>query len=77
MLFRSRRRERGEGSPVATAVIHMAHALGLTAAAEGVEEAHQLAGLRELDCDLGQGFLFAKARPPEEVEQLLRAHTIW
>ena len=69
--------ENGEGSPVATAVMHMAHALGLTAAAEGVEEKHQLAGLRALDCDLGQGFLFAKARPPEEIEQLLLSGITW
>jgi diguanylate cyclase (GGDEF)-like protein/PAS domain S-box-containing protein len=69
--------ENGEGSPVATAVMHMAHALGLTAAAEGVEETHQLAGLRALNCDLGQGFLFAKARPPEEIEQLLLSGVTW
>jgi diguanylate cyclase (GGDEF)-like protein len=67
----------GEGSPVATAVMHMAHALGLTAAAEGVEEEHQLAGLRALDCDLGQGFLFAQAEPPDEIEQLLLCGVTW
>jgi diguanylate cyclase (GGDEF)-like protein/PAS domain S-box-containing protein len=70
-------REDGDGSPVATAVMHMAHALGLAAAAEGVEEPQQLAGLRALGCDLAQGFLFAEPRPADEIEELLRAHPSW
>ena len=56
----------GEGCPVATAVIHVAHALGLIASAEGVEDADQLAGLRSLGCDWAQGFLFAKPLPPDD-----------
>jgi diguanylate cyclase (GGDEF)-like protein/PAS domain S-box-containing protein len=67
----------GVGSPVATAILHMAHALGLTTAAEGVEDEGQLAGLRALGCDLAQGFLFERALPPEDLLRLLAAGPRW
>lgn len=70
-------REDGDGSPVATAVMHMSRALGLVTSAEGVEESQQLAGLRSLGCDIAQGFLFAKALPSEQVEDLLRRSPSW
>jgi EAL domain-containing protein (putative c-di-GMP-specific phosphodiesterase class I) len=46
-------------------VVELAHALGLTATAEGIETVEQLRLLRELDCDVGQGFLLAQPLPPE------------
>jgi diguanylate cyclase (GGDEF)-like protein/PAS domain S-box-containing protein len=52
-------------------VVSLAHALGLVAMAEGIESEAQLASLRELGCDLAQGFLFARAVPPAELEELL------
>jgi diguanylate cyclase (GGDEF)-like protein/PAS domain S-box-containing protein len=67
----------GNGSPVATAVVHMARALGLLAAAEGVEEPDQLAGLRALGCEWAQGFLFAEPLPAADLEQLLRSDPCW
>ena len=36
--------------------------------AEGVETPLQLARLRELGCDQGQGYLFGRPRPPDLVE---------
>jgi diguanylate cyclase (GGDEF)-like protein/PAS domain S-box-containing protein len=59
----------GDGSPVATAVLHMAHALGLYVIAEGVEKRAQLDGLLELRCDLAQGELLAPPGPPDEIER--------
>jgi diguanylate cyclase (GGDEF)-like protein/PAS domain S-box-containing protein len=59
----------GAGSPVVTAVLHMAHALGLRVVAEGVERADQHAGLQKLLCDQAQGFLFAVPAPPDELEE--------
>jgi len=67
----------GEGSVVATAVLHMARALGLTAAAEGVEHPGQLAGLREIGCDLAQGYLFSRPLAADEVTELLARPPRW
>jgi EAL domain-containing protein (putative c-di-GMP-specific phosphodiesterase class I) len=52
-------------------VVSLAHALGLVAMAEGIESEAQLASLRDLGCDLAQGFLFAHAVPPAELAELL------
>jgi EAL domain-containing protein (putative c-di-GMP-specific phosphodiesterase class I) len=46
----------------------LAHNLGLTATAEGIETLEQLAIVRELGCDVGQGFLIS---PPLEAEALI------
>jgi EAL domain-containing protein (putative c-di-GMP-specific phosphodiesterase class I) len=59
------RRADDDRGTIATAVIGIAHALGLTAAAEGVENEHQLEVLRNLDCDLAQGYLFS---PPVDAD---------
>ena len=52
-------------------LVSLAHALGLLAIAEGIESDGQLTSLRELGCDLAQGFLFAPPAPPEQVDRLL------
>jgi diguanylate cyclase (GGDEF)-like protein len=57
---------------IVTAMIELGHALGLTAIAEGIETADQLCVLRELGCDLGQGYYFARPAPAEQVRELLR-----
>ena len=49
---------------ICAATITLAHALGLSVVAEGVETAEQLAYLRSLGCDLLQGYLFAKPLDP-------------
>jgi EAL domain-containing protein (putative c-di-GMP-specific phosphodiesterase class I) len=51
---------------IVSAIIELAHALGIRVVAEGVETAAQLACLRELGCDRAQGFLFARALPADE-----------
>ena len=48
-----------------SAVISLAHALGLQVVAEGVETEQQLDALRSLDCDFAQGFLFSRPVPAE------------
>ena len=52
----------GGGQPlqIVRAIVTLAHNLGLNAIAEGVETAEQLAQLRELDCELAQGYWFSK-----------------
>lgn len=52
-------------------MIDMAHNLNLTVVAEGVETQEDLALLQALGCDLGQGWLFGEATPPEAALALL------
>jgi predicted signal transduction protein with EAL and GGDEF domain len=51
--------------------VDLAEAMRITAVAEGVETAGQLAGLRALGCHLGQGYLFSKPLPADEFDALL------
>jgi len=62
---------------IVTAVIRMVHALGLKTAAEGIETPKQLAHLRRLDCDWGQGFLFSPPLAVEDFGRLLAEHPAW
>jgi diguanylate cyclase (GGDEF)-like protein len=62
-----------EIASIVTAVIEMAHSLGLRAVAEGVETAEQEAFLRSHDCDEIQGYHFSRPVAPEAVAELLRA----
>jgi len=48
-------------------IIAMAHGLRLEVIAEGVETFEQLEFLRQLDCDLVQGYLFSRPVPAEEL----------
>ena len=56
---------------IATAAIVMARSLNLSVLAEGVETEAQASFLRGRRCDAMQGFLFSRALPPDEFEQLL------
>lgn len=51
---------------IVRAVITLAHTLGCSVVAEGVERAEQLAHLRRLGCDSFQGWLFSKALPADQ-----------
>lgn len=57
---------------IVTAIISMAHDLGLRVVAEGVEIPEQLAFLRRQGCDEMQGYYFSKPLPAPEAEFLLR-----
>jgi EAL domain-containing protein (putative c-di-GMP-specific phosphodiesterase class I) len=57
--------------------IDLGHNLGLTVVAEGVEGAEHVAALRELGCDIAQGFHYARPMTAERLGALLdRAGTI-
>ncbi|HEX6262971.1 MAG TPA: EAL domain-containing protein [Actinomycetota bacterium] len=66
-----------EDTAIAEAVIGLARAMDLTSIAEGVETPEQLARLREMGCDLAQGYLFASPQPAEVIEQLLTQDLRW
>jgi diguanylate cyclase (GGDEF)-like protein/PAS domain S-box-containing protein len=62
-----------------TAIVHMiielAHTLGLEVIAEGVESEAQATLLKEMGCDMAQGYHFSKPLPPEEIPALLSSDT--
>jgi diguanylate cyclase (GGDEF)-like protein/PAS domain S-box-containing protein len=64
-------REHPEDLAIVQAVITLGRALGMEVVAEGVETAEQLDLLRGLGCDQGQGYLFARPMPAEEVPAFL------
>ena len=63
-----------EDAAIAAAIIAMAHGLGLTAIAEGVETEGQFNYLRALGCDEMQGYFFSRPVPMNEFESQLRNH---
>lgn len=67
----------GTSHSIVQAIITMAHALGHVVVAEGVETEVQLNCLRELHCDLYQGFLLSKPVLAAQIPELAaRAHPL-
>jgi diguanylate cyclase (GGDEF)-like protein/PAS domain S-box-containing protein len=62
----------GNAEGLVTAMIRMAEAVGLQPVAEGIETEQQRAFLLELGCPLGQGYLFSKPVPAEDLERIVR-----
>ncbi len=56
-----------------TAIINMAHSLGITVVAEGIEQEAQFNLLRERGCDLGQGYWFSRPLSPADMVKLIAA----
>jgi len=56
------------------AAIELAHRFGSLAVAEGVETKSEVMALRRMGCDVGQGFLFAKPMPRDELLSSLVEH---
>ena len=62
-----------ENESTVRAMVMIAETSGIRLIAEGIETSEQLATLRELDCRFGQGFLFARPLPAEELERLVES----
>ncbi len=62
---------RDQGGFLVAAIIDLAHNLGLRTVAEGIERPNQLVRLRDMRCDLGQGFHVGRPMPAEDVVDLL------
>jgi diguanylate cyclase (GGDEF)-like protein/PAS domain S-box-containing protein len=56
---------------IVEAIVRLSHSLGKTVIAEGIEHAEQLDQLRELGCDVGQGFIIARPMAAGEVGAFL------
>src|SRR6185369_8177560 len=52
---------------IVRAVVSLAHGLGITVVAEGIETDEQARRLRDLGCDMGQGYAWAHPAPPVQV----------
>ena len=61
------------GDNFLNALIHLGKSLDLVTIAEGIEQTSQLDHLKHESCERGQGYLFSKPLPAEEIEQILRA----
>ncbi|MEP7114890.1 MAG: EAL domain-containing protein, partial [Ilumatobacteraceae bacterium] len=53
------------------AIVDLAHGLGMTVVAEGVETSEQHQHVAALGCELCQGFLFARPMPSVQIDALL------
>jgi EAL domain-containing protein (putative c-di-GMP-specific phosphodiesterase class I) len=61
-----------DGKVFFQAIVSMAHALGMTVVAEGVETAEQLAILQALSCDEVQGYFIARPMSAHDIELMLK-----
>jgi diguanylate cyclase (GGDEF)-like protein/PAS domain S-box-containing protein len=69
--------QEGDSMEIVRTILPMANSLRLNVIAEGVETAEQLAILRELRCEYGQGYFFSKPVSAEEAAALLAKHPKW
>jgi EAL domain-containing protein (putative c-di-GMP-specific phosphodiesterase class I) len=69
--FVSQVNENPRDREIVAAVTAMSHALGITVVGGGIETTDQLDTLTALDCDSGQGFLFARPMSAEAVLALV------
>ncbi len=60
-----------QGAALARTIIDLGSSLGLQIVAEGIELGSQLAPLRRMGCQLGQGYLFARPLTTRQVEAML------
>src|SRR4029079_9391549 len=65
-----------QDSAIVRGVIALAHSLNLSVTAEGIETFEQLARLRELGCNHGQGFLLSRPVPSQAISALLARATV-
>jgi len=61
-------------SAIVRAIIDLANAMGIASVAEGVETPDQVAELKMLGCQLGQGFYFSRPLRAEVFDELLTNH---
>jgi diguanylate cyclase (GGDEF)-like protein/PAS domain S-box-containing protein len=71
--FVSRLGEGSDGNAIVRTIAALGRSMHLLAIAEGIEQPEQLAALRELGYEYGQGYHFAPPLPAEAVERLLHA----
>ncbi|MGD1703552.1 PAS domain S-box protein [Dapis sp. BLCC M229] len=61
----------GQGLKIVSAIIALAHNLGLEVIAEGIENQDQVQKLKQFQCDKGQGYWFSKPLESHDATELL------
>ena len=72
MVFTQNVLESDVDRAIVNSVVILSKTLGLLTLAEGIETEEQLNVIRELGCDLGQGYYFGKPMPEEEARKLIK-----
>ncbi len=75
--FVSHMTERNGKSHIVGTIVALARNLGMRVAAEGLETADQLAKLREMRCEFGQGFYFSKPLSEADAGRLIASQPRW
>lgn len=60
-----------DDAAIVKAILGLAESLGLNVVAEGIENKNQMEYLKKRGCQIGQGFLFGRPMPADDLEQLL------
>jgi len=66
-----------DNSAIVKAIVTLAHMLNMDVIAEGIETTSQLAQLRLLQCEYGQGFFFSKPLSKDQAEALIARLPQW
>jgi EAL domain-containing protein (putative c-di-GMP-specific phosphodiesterase class I) len=69
--FVSRMSTSSEKSAIVQTIVTLAQNLGMAVTAEGIETPEQLAQLKELKCQYGQGYLFSKPVDAQAAEEMI------
>jgi EAL domain-containing protein (putative c-di-GMP-specific phosphodiesterase class I) len=64
-----------ETREIVRTIIRLAHKLGMRTTAEGIENKEQLAKLKEMGCNYGQGYLISAALEAAEIDKLIDEQT--
>jgi diguanylate cyclase (GGDEF)-like protein/PAS domain S-box-containing protein len=76
--FVARIEENPSDVSIVSAIVTMAHQLGMEVVAEGIQTPEQVSKVRGLDCEYGQGFFFSRPIDGDEAERLvLRTMDDW
>jgi len=69
--------EASENAAIVKTIIELGHNLSMDVIAEGVEQSDQAAALRDLACEIGQGYFFGKPLATKDATQMLLQPPAW
>ena len=75
--FVSQMQSNGDNSAIVKAIVTLAHMLNMDVIAEGIETTAQLAQLKLLQCEYGQGFFFSRPLSQENAEAFIANSPRW